>query len=203
MSDSPFADLRGLPYYDEPTLYLNLGGRLWAWEFDGWKPESLSWKTGCYIHTGLSNTRTIFRGPDVKEFFSSIAVNSFENFPIGSMKHSIYCTEEGLITAHAILQRNGDEEYRYFAGFPWPHFKLLGSSNEFDVEIDPSPAYLTQIAGPTSLETLERAAGREPAGHRLPALPGRHDRGQDGRGRPDRHVGQPRLRGPRPARRRP
>ena len=27
MSDSPFADLRGLPYYDEPTLYLNLGGR--------------------------------------------------------------------------------------------------------------------------------------------------------------------------------
>ncbi len=158
MSDSPFADLRGLPYYDEPSLYLNLGGRLWAWEFDGWKPESLSWKTGCYIHTGLSNTRTIFRGADVKEFFSSIAVNSFETFEIGSMKHSIYCTEEGLITAHAILQRNGEEEYRYFAGFPWPHFKLL-SSNEFDVEIDPSPAYLTQIAGPTSLETLERAAG--------------------------------------------
>ena len=31
-------------------------------------------------------------------------------------------------------------------------------SNDFDVEIDPSPAYLTQIAGPTSLETLERAA---------------------------------------------
>ena len=57
MSDSPFADLRGLPYYDEPTLHLNLGGRLWAWEFDGWKPESMSWKTGCYIHTGLSNTQ--------------------------------------------------------------------------------------------------------------------------------------------------
>ena len=34
----------------------------------------------------------------------------------------------------------------------------LLSSNEFDVEIDPSPAYLTQIAGPTSLEALERAA---------------------------------------------
>ena len=56
MSDSPFADLRGLPYYDEPTLYLNLGGRLWAWEFEGWKPESLSWKTGCYIHGGPVET---------------------------------------------------------------------------------------------------------------------------------------------------
>ena len=71
MSDSPFADLRGLPYYDdEPTLHMNLGGRLWGWEFDGWKPESMSWKTGCYIHTGLSNTQTNFTGPDVKEFFS-------------------------------------------------------------------------------------------------------------------------------------
>jgi vanillate/3-O-methylgallate O-demethylase len=158
MSTSPFADLRGLPYYDEPTLHLNLGGRLWAWEFDGWKPESMSWKTGCYIHTGLSNTQTNFTGPDVKEFFSSIAVNSFENFPIGSMKHSIYCTEDGLMTAHAILQRNDENEYRYFAGQPWPHFKLVTSS-DFDVQMDPVPSYLTQVAGPTSLETLERATG--------------------------------------------
>ena len=157
MTTSPFADLRGLPYYDEPTLHLNLAGRLWAWEFDGWKPESMSWKTGCYIHTGLSNTRTIFRGPDVKEFFSSIAVNSFETFEIGSMKHSIYTTEEGLITAHAILQRNDEHEYRYFAGQPWPHYRLVTSS--FDVEMDPAPYYLTQVAGPTSLETLERATG--------------------------------------------
>lgn len=80
MSTSPFADLRGLPYYDEPSLYMNLSGMLWAWEFEGWKPESLSRKTGCHIHGGLSNMQTIFRGPDVREFFSSIAVNSFENF---------------------------------------------------------------------------------------------------------------------------
>jgi glycine cleavage system aminomethyltransferase T len=159
MSTSPFADLRGLPYYDEPTLHLNLAGRLWAWEFDGWKPESLSWKTGCYIHTGLSNTQTIFRGPDVEAFFSSIAVNSLSSFPIGTMKHSIYCNDEGLITAHAILQRNAEHEYRYFAGQPWPHYRLVASGGAFDVEMDPSPAYLTQVAGPTSLETLERATG--------------------------------------------
>ena len=159
MSDSPFADLRGLPYYDdEPTLHMNLGGRLWGWEFDGWKPESMSWKTGCYIHTGLSNTQTNFTGPDVKEFFSSIAVNSFETFEIGSMKHSIYCNDEGLITAHAILQRNDEHEYRFFAGQPWPHYRLV-TSNDFDVQMNPVPSYLTQVAGPTSLETLERATG--------------------------------------------
>jgi vanillate/3-O-methylgallate O-demethylase len=159
MTASPFADLRGLPYYDEATLHLNMGGRLWAWEFDGWKPESMSWKTGCYIHTGLSNTQTNFIGPDVKEFFSSIAVNGFENFEIGSMKHSIYCNDDGLITAHAILQRNDEHEYRYYAGQPWPHYKLLTSGDRFDVQMQPVEAYLTQIAGPTSLETLERATG--------------------------------------------
>ena len=42
--------------------------------------------------------------------------------------------------------------------------------------------------------------GREPARHRLPALPQRDDRRQDGRGRAHRHVRQSRLRTSRPAR---
>jgi glycine cleavage system aminomethyltransferase T len=158
---SPFADLRGLPYYDEPSLYLNVGNRLYGYEFRGWKPESMSWKTGCYIHTGLSNSQTNFVGPDVAEFFSSIAVNSFATFEIGSMKHSIYCNDDGLICAHAILQRNDEHEYRLFATPPWPHYQLVASAGRFRVEMRPTPAYLTQVAGPTSLETLERATGED------------------------------------------
>jgi glycine cleavage system aminomethyltransferase T len=158
MSTSPFADLRGLPYYDEPSLYMNMAGQTWAWEFEGWKPESMSWKTGCYIHGGLSRQQTIFKGPDVKEFFSSLVVNGLDNFEIGSMKHSIYCNDDGLMTSHGILQRNDENEYRFFAGQPWPHYKLLSSGGKFRVEMDPTPWFLFQIAGPTSLETLERAA---------------------------------------------
>jgi glycine cleavage system aminomethyltransferase T len=75
------------------------------------------------------------------------------------MKHGIYCNDDGLMTAHAILQRNDEHEYRFYAGQPWPHYKLMSSGGRYDVEIDPSPAYLFQIAGPTSLETLERATG--------------------------------------------
>jgi glycine cleavage system aminomethyltransferase T len=157
MTSSPFSDLRGLPYYDEPSLYLLLGGRLWGWEFNGWKPESLSWKTGCYIHTGLSNTQTNFIGPEVKEFFSSIAVNSFDKFPIGSMKHVVMCNQDGLITSHAITQRNDEDEYHFFAGAPWPHYML--EKTPFRVEARRVPSYLTQVAGPTSISTLERATG--------------------------------------------
>ena len=157
MTNSPFADLRGLPYYEEPALYLCLANRIWAWEFNGWKAESLSWKTGCYIHTGLSNTQVNFHGPDVQRLFSSICVNSFASFPIGSMKHAVMCNDEGLIATHGIFQRNGEDEYHYFAAEPWPIYML--QKTRYRVDVRPVGAYLTQVAGPTSLATLERATG--------------------------------------------
>ena len=95
----------------------------------------------------------------MKEFFSSIAVNSFENFPIGSMKHSIYCNDEGLIAAHAILQRNDEHEYRFFAGLPWPHYKLALADGSSTSRSTRRPRTSSRSPGPTSLETLERATG--------------------------------------------
>ena len=157
MTRFPISNLNGLPEYQDPITYLFLYDRLRAWEFNGWKQESMSWKTGCYIHTGLSNGQTNFTGPDVEAFFSSISVNSLAKFPIGSMKHMIMCTEDGLIATHAITQRNDEFEYRYFAGVPWPHYKL--GQSRFRVEAKVVPSYLTQVAGPTSLATLERATG--------------------------------------------
>ncbi len=157
MTRSPLAQLYGLPVYDEPATYLFLGDRLRAWEFNGWKAESMSWKTGCYIHTGLSNTQVDFIGRDVEAFFSSICTNSFAHFPIGSMKHAVMCTDDGRVAAHAITQRNGDEEYRVFASVPWPQYRLQKS--RFKVEARMTPAYLHQVAGPTSLDVLEHVTG--------------------------------------------
>jgi vanillate/3-O-methylgallate O-demethylase len=157
MAQFPFADLRGLPYYEEPALYLILGNRPWAWEFNGWKAESLSWKTGCYIHGGLSDFQLNFSGPDVIPFFASICTNSFDKFPIGSMKHAVMCKEDGLIASHGILQRNTEEDVSFFAAPPWPVFQLQES--KYRVKVQPYPAYLFQIAGPTSLATLERVCG--------------------------------------------
>ena len=157
MATFPFPDLRGLPYYEDPTLYLTMGNLPWAWEFNGWKPESMSWKTGCYIHGGLSGLELAFEGPDIVPFFSSICVNSLASYPVGSMKHAIFCNDEGLIAAHGILQRNGEEEARFFASGPWPVYKL--QQTNYKVEARPVSRYLFQVAGPTSLATLEAATG--------------------------------------------
>ena len=149
-------DLRGLPYYDEAITYWVYGNRSWAWEFAGWKPESMSWKTGCYIHGGLSDSQVIFNGPDVVRLFESLCVNNFEQFSIGSMKHAIMCTPAGLIATHGILQRNAEDQVRFYAGGTWPVFHAINS--KFRVKVEFPRWYLFQVAGPTSLQTLERAA---------------------------------------------
>lgn len=92
-----------MPYYDEPVTYLALAGRIFAWEFDGWQQESLSWKTGCYIHAGLSSLPTIrFTGRDAVAFFESISTNSFAKYSQGTMKHAVMCNDQGLIAAYGV-----------------------------------------------------------------------------------------------------
>ncbi len=160
METGPFKDLRGLPYYDEPITYLALAGRIFAWEFDGWKKESLSWKNGCYIHAGLSSLPTIrFTGRDAVPFFESISTNSFAKFSIGAMKHAVMCNEQGLIAAHGVLQRDQEDVLTFFAAGPWPIYQLAKSG--FDVKRAMVDISIFQVAGPTSLATLERAAGEE------------------------------------------
>ncbi len=157
MSRSPFLDLKGLPYYSEPMTHLTLHNRVFAWEFNGWKAESLSWKEGCYIHGGLSDMQFNFTGPDVIPFFESICTNSFAKFPVGAMKHVVMCIDSGEIATHGILQRSGEQELQWFAGGDWPIHML--KKTQYDVKWEYYPAYLFQVAGPTSLATLERATG--------------------------------------------
>lgn len=157
MATNPFSDMRGLPVYDEPITYLTLGNRPFAWEFNGWKQESLSWKQGCYIHASLSSLPTVrFTGPDVQRFFASIATNSFARFSPGSMKHAVMCNEHGRIAAHGVLQLGEDEALTLFATGPWPIYLMRKSG--LDVQAAPVPTFIFQVAGPTSLATLERAA---------------------------------------------
>jgi vanillate/3-O-methylgallate O-demethylase len=148
------------PLYDDLRMFSRVFGGLKAWEFNGWKPESMSWKTGCYIHAGLSGpSQTTFSGPEAAEFLSSICINGFSNFPTGGSKHAIMLTDGGLIAAHALLQRDAEDRFRMFAVPPWAIYQATKSP--FDVQFTVDDIYLFQIAGPTSLQTLERATGED------------------------------------------
>jgi glycine cleavage system aminomethyltransferase T len=129
-----------------------------AWEFKGWQAESMSWKTGCYIHAGLSRTGPIsIKGPEAEKYLQGIVINSFAKFPVGTMKHGVMCNEAGLITAHGIIERIAEDEFRSFAGGPPGPAAALDLP--FDAKIERLDQYLFQIAGPTSLRTLEKVTG--------------------------------------------
>jgi len=129
-----------------------------AWEFNGWRKESLSWRDGCYIHAGLSRTGPIsIRGPEAKKYLQSIVINSLENFPVGSMKHGVMIDAAGLITAHGIIQRMADDAFLSFAG--GPPGPMASTDVPYDCQIEHRDDYLFQIAGPTALQVLEKATG--------------------------------------------
>jgi vanillate/3-O-methylgallate O-demethylase len=157
---SPIAHPLPHPLYDDLKMFDRPFGRMVPWEFNGWKPESLSWKTGCYIHAGLSGpAQFTFIGSEAAEFLSSICINGFSNFANGGAKHAIMLTDGGLVAAHALLQRDDDDRFRMFAVPPWAIYQA--SKSPFDVEFAVDDIYLFQIAGPTSLQTLERATGED------------------------------------------
>jgi len=154
-----FGQPRGYPIYDEPISYITVGGRLRPWEFDGWKKESMAWKESCYIHAGLSGPVVDISGRQADEFVQYLCTNNLDRFPAGTMRHAVMCNEEGLIASHGILQRYDTGVHRFFACGPWP--AVIAAQGGFDVQFAMHDQYLFQIAGPLSLQAVQRAAGED------------------------------------------
>ncbi|MDE1150811.1 MAG: hypothetical protein PW843_30035 [Azospirillaceae bacterium] len=155
---SPFTAPSAIPYYPGYNLHFVGDGALRQWEFNGWKAESLSWKKTCYIHGGLSGVgETIYEGPEAESFLSRIFVNSFKTFKIGAAKHAIACDENGLITAHGVLQRLANDRFCLFGAGPWPAYQH--GLTRLDVRQEKLNNYFFQVARPTALQTLEAVTG--------------------------------------------
>lgn len=160
-SFSPFTLKCATPYYADHGLFIINGGVPRQWEFNGWEKESVSWKKGCYIHGGLSGPGLfVYKGRDASAFLQSFFVNNFSKFKVGTVKHGIMCTETGLVAGHGALQKISEEEFRVFVSGPWPRY-MFHTKSGFDVEEVVHDNYLFQVAGPTSLKTLEAATGED------------------------------------------
>ena len=162
--DSEFSVKLAHPFYEDHALYhayrLRQGIQtVRAWAFNGWMKEGDSWRTGCYIHAGLSGSGPIsIKGPGAKRYVQSIVMNSLERFPVGTMKHAVMCSEDGLIAAHGIIERQAEDHFESFAGGP-PGHHVQPSDIPPDVELERLGHYLFQVAGPTALQVLEKVTG--------------------------------------------
>jgi glycine cleavage system aminomethyltransferase T len=129
------------------------------YEYTNWRDEVMSWKETCYIHAGLNPAPTFrIKGPDTVKFLSTVSVNSFARFPVGSIKHCIMCNDAGLIMTHGVLLRLAEDEVLSFFLAPYAAYKLITGNYDAKGEFI-TDQFIFQVAGPRSLETLESAAG--------------------------------------------
>lgn len=149
-----------VPAYPDVPTYKNIFGSLHVWEGDGWKDESMSWKTGCYVAANLTGPMQVrYRGPGAQELLSRTSINDVYNWPIGTSKHLVSTTSDGIVANHGLAVRDGEQEFRQLAALPWAAYKSL-SMPDLDVAFEFENIFILQIAGPTSVQVIERLLGR-------------------------------------------
>jgi vanillate/3-O-methylgallate O-demethylase len=151
-------------------------------EYTSWLDESLSWKQAASLGDWSFLWQRRIAGAEALRLLADISVNSFANFAIGQAKHVIHCNRDGKVIHEGVVSRLGDREFMMHGrgGF-WAEYNLRRGKYAASIEAD--DWFVFQLAGPRSLEILERAtradlrsikfmhqAEIELAGHKVIAL---------------------------------
>jgi len=142
------------------STLLNAGGMYVApLEYQGYREEILASKTSAWIGTAL-NESPIFdvTGPDAARFLTSICVNNFLKMKEGSIRHAIICNDKGQMLTDGVVMKIGDDHFRTYWLMPIIDFHLSQTDLDVSGENISGTEFFIQIAGPRSLEMLERAA---------------------------------------------
>lgn len=151
-----------VPYHGDVKSFILLGPFLGAVEYDGWREESQSWKSGAYLGSALAISPIYsVKGPDAERFFRENFVNDFSTLEVGGFRHGIMCDEQGRIMMDGVVMRTGTEEF--YTCWLAPYIDYVLSKVDYDAtgEDLTGKRFLFQVAGPRSLEILERAVGAD------------------------------------------
>ena len=146
--EDPLSALRDSSIVDSPTPE-----RQRALEYTNWRDEQRSWKETCYIGDWSFMPDLRVEGPDAKQLWQDLIVNSVENFPIGKAKHAVACNEHGYVIGDGILFRAAEDRYHSQHLAAWPEFNA--TTRGYDVETEIHDTFIYQVQGPTSLALLE------------------------------------------------
>ena len=149
----------------DPSVHLYIGNTFAhavPYEHSGWRDETMAWKESCYLNGNLNPSPTYrIKGPDALKFLSDVCVNSFKNFPVGSGKHAIMCDEAGLVIMDGVLVRLAEDDFITYWMAPYIAYALQKGNYDAVGEDLTGKVFLFQLAGPRSLEILEKASGQD------------------------------------------
>lgn len=149
-----------IPYEYDVDKFIDKFGALVPLEFTGWRDETMAWKNSAYLGAVISVSPTFrIKGPDTIKFLSDHFVNGFKDFAIGTARHGIMCNDEGLDMMDGVILRTAEDEvYTYwlqpYIGYCFQKRKYNAAGEDISFTV-----FLYQVAGPRSLEILEKASG--------------------------------------------
>ena len=144
-------------------------------EFGNWRDEQRAWReTAVLFDQSHHMAEILVEGPDAKKLLSYLAINSFENFPVGRAKHFVPVSESGHVIGDVIIFREDTDRYNLVGRAPtitWVQFHA--ETGGYDVVVardDRSPSrpsgnpvsrrhYRFQVQGPNATEILSRLNG--------------------------------------------
>lgn len=152
-----------VPGYPDIRTYVSDLGYLQVWEGDGWKDESMSWKTSSYLAINLSGPMEFtYSGPGAQEWLSRLSINNVYRWPVGTSKHLVMPDENGLIVNHGLTVRDSEDSFRQLASLPWAAYRAEQCGTDgLDVQISWRDIFILQIAGPNSVQVIERVLKRD------------------------------------------
>ena len=151
-----------IPYEGDVSRFFAMYGWVVPFEFTGWRDETLAWKETAYLGAVISTSPTFkIKGPDTIKFLSDHFVNGFKDFAVGISRHGIMCNDEGLDMMDGVILRTAEDEVHTYWLQPYIGYcfqKAKGKYNAIGEDIS-GTVFLYQVAGPRSLEILEKASG--------------------------------------------
>lgn len=160
----PLALLRGSPL--GPFVFPVL-----PFEYSDWRREQRAWMETCaFIDMSHHQTNLYMRGSDTIDLLHRVGLNRFGDFPIGSAKQLIVCSERGNMIADGICFRLEDDLYRLCGAslvINWVHFHAQTGGYRIDIQRDETTLvapglprlYIFQVQGPNAHAVIEEVSG--------------------------------------------
>jgi vanillate/3-O-methylgallate O-demethylase len=144
-------------------------------EFANWRDEQRAWReTAVLFDQSHHMAELLVEGPGAEALLSSLAINSFANFPVDRAKHFVPVSPSGHVIGDVIIFRLDTHRYNLVGRAPtvnWVEYHALTGGHDVVIARDDrSPSrpmgkpvsrrhYRFQVQGPNAPEILARVNG--------------------------------------------
>ncbi len=144
-------------------------------EFTNWRDEQRAWRERAVLFDQSHHMAELtVEGPGASDLLSSLAINSFADFPTTKAKHFVPCSYSGHVIGDVILFRPAEDTFNMVGRVPsvnWVQFHCETGDHDLTFERDDrSPSrpgrhpvlrrhYRFQIQGPNAAQLIEKLNG--------------------------------------------